>query len=82
MRQMWTIKSHSLQMFDRGGSCLALPEFIPFSLTLSKAMTVVIGRWLGGILGYQPYYKEWTTGSETAMERMSMSVFQRRFARD
>lgn len=69
-------------MFDRGGSCLALPKFIPFSMTLSKAMTVVIGRWLGGILGYQPYYKEWSTDWETAKQRMSTSVVQKRFARE
>jgi hypothetical protein len=69
-------------MFDRGGSCLALPKFIPFSMALSKAMTVVVGRWLGGILGYQPYYKEWTTDWALAKQRMSASVFTKRFARD
>jgi len=69
-------------MFDAGGSCLALPKFVPFSMTLSKAMTVVIGRWLGGILGYQPYYKEWTTEWETAKKRMSTSIFQKRFAHE
>lgn len=69
-------------MFDRGGSCLTLPKLIPFSLMLSRVMTVFIGRWLGGFLGYQPYYKEWTTDWEMVKERMSMSVFQRRFARD
>ncbi|EAT89586.1 hypothetical protein HBI56_029130 [Parastagonospora nodorum] len=71
-----------LCMFDRGGSCLALPNSIPFSLTLSKAMTVVFGRWLGVILGYQPYYKEWTTDRETAKQRMSTSIFTSRFVRD
>ncbi|KAH3953915.1 hypothetical protein HBI24_121800 [Parastagonospora nodorum] len=74
--------SHKFQMFDRGGSCLALPNSIPFSLTLSKAMTVVFGRWLGVILGYQPYYKEWTTDRETAKQRMSTSIFTSRFVRD
>ena len=69
-------------MFDAGGSCLALPKFIPFSMALSRAMTLVVGRWLGGILGYQPYYKEWTTEWETAKQRMSTSCFQKRFARD
>lgn len=69
-------------MFDRGGSCLALPKFVPFSMAISKALTVVIGRWLGGLLGYQPYYKEWTTDWETAKLRMSTSMFQKRFAQD
>lgn len=74
--------SHKLQMFDRGGSCLAFPKSIPFNLTLSKATAVVIGRWLGGILGYQPYYKKWTTDWETAKQHMSTSIFTSRFARD
>ncbi|KAF2680810.1 hypothetical protein K458DRAFT_372838 [Lentithecium fluviatile CBS 122367] len=58
-------------MFGAGGSCLVLLNFILFSMTLSKAMTVVIGRWLGGILGYQPYYKEWTTDWETVEKRFA-----------
>jgi hypothetical protein len=67
-------------MFDAGGSCLALPSFIPFNMAISRVMGVVIGRWLGGILGYQPYYKEWSTDWETARKRMQTSPIQRRFA--
>ncbi|ORY13380.1 hypothetical protein BCR34DRAFT_535608 [Clohesyomyces aquaticus] len=58
-----------LSMFDAGGSCLALPRFIPFNMCISRVMGVVVGRWLGGLLGYQPYYKEWTTDWETAKAR-------------
>ncbi|PVH97431.1 hypothetical protein DM02DRAFT_685011 [Periconia macrospinosa] len=70
-----------LCMFDAGGSCIALPWYIPFNMYISRAMGVVIGRWLGGILGYQPYYREWTTDWEVASTRMSKSIFQRRFAK-
>ncbi|KAF2463678.1 uncharacterized protein BDR25DRAFT_245311, partial [Lindgomyces ingoldianus] len=70
-----------LCMFDAGGSCLALPSLIPFNMTISRIMGIILGRWLGGILGYQPYYREWTTDWETARKRMETSPFQRRFAR-
>ena len=69
-----------LCMFDAGGSCIALPWYIPFNMYISRAMGVVIGRWLGGILGYQPCYREWTTDWETAAARMRNSIFQSRFA--
>jgi hypothetical protein len=69
-----------LCMFDAGGSCIALPWYVPFGMTVSRIMGVVFGRWLGGFLGYQPYYKEWTTDWETARERMRSSFFQRKFA--
>ncbi|KAF2822309.1 hypothetical protein CC86DRAFT_425947 [Ophiobolus disseminans] len=33
-----------LCIFDRGGSCLALPKLLPFSLILSRAMTALISQ--------------------------------------
>ncbi|KAF2259716.1 hypothetical protein CC78DRAFT_524385 [Lojkania enalia] len=69
-----------LSMFDAGGSCIALPWYIPFGMTVSRVMGVVLGRWLGGVMGYQPYYKEWTTDWDTAAKRMRSSIFQKRFA--
>ncbi|PSN62789.1 hypothetical protein BS50DRAFT_603421 [Corynespora cassiicola Philippines] len=59
-----------VHMFDAGGSCLALPSSIPFNMGISR-----------GLLGYQPYYKEWTTDWETAKKRMQTSTFQKRFAK-
>lgn len=69
-----------LCMFDAGGSCVALPWFIPFGMTLSRALGIVVGRWIGSRLGYQPYYKEWTTDWETASARMRTSISQRKYA--
>jgi hypothetical protein len=69
-----------LCMFDAGGSCMALPWYIPFNMTISRLMGVVLGRWVGSLLGYQPYYKEWTTDWELARKRMQASHVQRRFA--
>jgi hypothetical protein len=66
-------------MFDAGASCLALPKFVPFNMIIAKALTVVVGRWIGSLLGYRPYYKEWSTDWEAAKQRMSTSVFQKRF---
>ncbi|KAF2868135.1 hypothetical protein BDV95DRAFT_580310 [Massariosphaeria phaeospora] len=47
-----------LSMFDAGASGLCLPWWIPFNMTISRVLGIVVGRWLGGLLSYQPYYKE------------------------
>lgn len=67
-------------MFDAGGSYLSLPTWIPFSRTLARALGIVGGRWIGGMLGYSPYYEKWSTDWGLACERMGSSIFQRRFA--
>jgi hypothetical protein len=67
-------------MFDAGGSYLSLPTWIPFSRTLARALGIVMGRWVGSLLGYQPYYRRWSTDWGLACERMRSSIFQRRFA--
>ncbi|KAI0835839.1 hypothetical protein F5Y06DRAFT_288929 [Hypoxylon sp. FL0890] len=69
-----------MSMFDAGGSYLSFPRWIPFSRTIARALGIVLGRWLGGILGYQPFYRKWTTDWEFACRKMELSVFQRRFA--
>ncbi|KAF2657852.1 hypothetical protein K491DRAFT_714143 [Lophiostoma macrostomum CBS 122681] len=45
-----------LCMFDAGGSCVALPWYVPFNMIISRLIGVVVGRWVGSLLGYQPYY--------------------------
>ncbi|CAG8979679.1 hypothetical protein HYALB_00003910 [Hymenoscyphus albidus] len=70
-----------MSMFDAGGSYLSLPWYIPFSRTISMAMSIFLGRWVGGLLGYQPFYKEWTNEWDIACEKMSESRFQKRFAK-
>ncbi|KAK4148767.1 hypothetical protein C8A00DRAFT_38645 [Chaetomidium leptoderma] len=69
-----------LSMFDAGDSYLTLPWWVPFRSTVSQAVGVVGGRWIGGLLGYQPFYKEWTTEWDLACEKMETSIFQRRFS--
>jgi len=69
------------QMFDAGGSYLCPPWWVPFGRTLSRVVGIVLGRWVGGMMGYQPFYKKWTGDWEVACGKMETSVFQRRFAR-
>ncbi|OTB15923.1 hypothetical protein K445DRAFT_317551 [Daldinia sp. EC12] len=68
--------------FDAGDSYLSLPRWIPFSHRIAQAAGVLIGRWVGGLLGYQPFYREWLTEEhwQLACEKMETSFFQRRFA--
>ncbi|KAI0403371.1 hypothetical protein F4802DRAFT_295292 [Xylaria palmicola] len=70
-----------MSMFDAGGSYLSLPTWIPFSRTVARALGIVVGRWIGGALGYQPFNMKWTTDWDLACSKMEMSVFQRRFAK-
>ncbi|KAI1767901.1 hypothetical protein GGR53DRAFT_50344 [Hypoxylon sp. FL1150] len=69
-----------MSMFDAGGSYLSLPTWIPFSKPLARVLGIVVGRWVGGVLGYQPFYRKWTTDWKSACHKMEMSIFQRRFA--
>ncbi|KAL8821628.1 MAG: hypothetical protein Q9223_000371 [Gallowayella weberi] len=69
-----------LCMFDAGGSYMAAPWWIPFGRSLSQAFGIVVGRWLGAMLGYQPFYRKWTTDWDAACEKMATSYLQKRFA--
>ncbi|KAK4222535.1 bifunctional solanapyrone synthase [Podospora fimiseda] len=71
--------------FDAGGTYITLPgpwwipKFVKHSVAI--ALGVVVGRWIGsGLLGYQPFFKKWTTDWELACQKMESSIFQRRFA--
>ena len=64
-------------MFDAGGSYLSLPEWVPFNARIAQGTGVLVGRWIGGLLGYQPFYREWTTDWQLACDRMRQSTFQR-----
>jgi hypothetical protein len=68
------------QMFDAGDSYLTLPWFIPFRSLVSRLLGVVLGRWVGSLLGYQPFYKEWTSDWDRACEKMETCMLQRRFS--
>ncbi|KAK3935420.1 hypothetical protein QBC46DRAFT_271768, partial [Diplogelasinospora grovesii] len=59
---------------------LSFPWWVPFGRSISLALGVGLGRWLGGLMGYQPFYRKWTTDWQLACDKMEQSIFQRRFA--
>ncbi|KAI5804960.1 hypothetical protein EDC01DRAFT_641472 [Geopyxis carbonaria] len=70
------------QMWDAGGSYMSLPWWIPFGKYISVYfLGIFVGRWIGGLLGYRPFLKEWTTDWDVACKKMRENVFQRRFAK-
>ncbi|KAJ8105463.1 hypothetical protein ONZ43_g7417 [Nemania bipapillata] len=69
-----------MSMFDAGGSYLSLPTWVPFSRTVARGLGIVLGRWVGGLLGYQPFFKKWTTDWDLACRKMETSIFHRRFS--
>jgi hypothetical protein len=69
-----------MQTFDAGGTYVSFPWWVPFGQTVSQTLGVVVGRWVGGMLGYQPFYRKWTTDWELACQKMETSLFQRRFS--
>ncbi|KAF2744281.1 hypothetical protein M011DRAFT_449808, partial [Sporormia fimetaria CBS 119925] len=69
-----------MNMFDAGGSYLSLPAWVPFRNRLAQIMGIVVGRWIGGLLGYQPFHREWTSDWDAACAKMETSPFLRRFA--
>ncbi|KAJ4414716.1 hypothetical protein N0V82_007768 [Gnomoniopsis sp. IMI 355080] len=48
-----------------------------------EKISIGMGRCLAAILGYQPYYREWTTDIrwDQACRKMENTLFQRRFAK-
>jgi hypothetical protein len=68
------------ETFDAGGTYISLPSWVPFGKRVSQILGIVVGRWLGGLLGYQPFYRDWSTDWEAACLQMRTSIFQRRFA--
>lgn len=70
-----------LSMFDGGDSYLTLPSWVPFRKAIAIGMGVMVGRWMGGLLGYQPFYAEWTSDWTEACRKMGSHWTQRRFAR-
>ena len=69
-----------MQMFDAGGSYLSPPWWVPFGRGLSRILGIVIGRWVGALLGYQPFYSKWTSDWDLACEKMEASYLQKRFS--
>ncbi|PYH43917.1 cupin domain-containing protein [Aspergillus saccharolyticus JOP 1030-1] len=61
-------------MFDAGGSYLSLPEWVPLGKRLAMGMGIVLGRWLGGFLGYRPYFERWTRAEDWPLARRRMQT--------
>ena len=38
---------------------------------------MIVGRWIGGLLGYKPFFREYTTDWDFAVAKMKGSFFQR-----
>jgi hypothetical protein len=68
-----------MNMFDAGGSYISMPTWIPFSRRLAQLTGIVVGRWLGALLGYQPFHQKWTSNWSLAADKMRTSIFLRRF---
>ncbi|KAG8159615.1 hypothetical protein KVR01_010252 [Diaporthe batatas] len=66
--------------FDAGGSYMTLPWWVPFRKASSQILGIIVGRWIAGMLGYQPFYRKWSTDWALADAKMRSSVFYRRFA--
>jgi len=70
----------ALSIFDAGGTYMSFPRWIPFGQRVSQTMGIVVGRWLGSLMGYQPFYRRYSTDWDLACRQMESSFFQKRFA--
>ncbi|KAI1371045.1 hypothetical protein F4677DRAFT_450756 [Hypoxylon crocopeplum] len=66
--------------YDAGDVYLLGPAFLPARIRrfIGYWAGVVIGRWIGGMLGYKPFFKEYTTDWDYAIAKMQSSFFTRR----
>ncbi|KAI1776758.1 hypothetical protein F4818DRAFT_411775 [Hypoxylon cercidicola] len=69
-----------MNMFDAGGSYISSPAWVPFGKRFAQLTGIIIGRCLGGLLGYQPFYPRWTGDWQLACKKMETSVFLRRYS--
>lgn len=69
-----------LAMFDAGHSYLSPPSWVPFRSLVGLWLGIILGRWIGGLMGYAPYYPEWTTGWQQACDKMEKSWVHKRYA--
>ncbi|CAI6334212.1 unnamed protein product [Periconia digitata] len=70
----------TMSMFDAGGSYIVLPWWVPFRRRTSQILGILIGRCLGGLLGYRPFYRKWSTDWSLAQSKMRTSIFHWHFA--
>ncbi|CEJ59024.1 hypothetical protein PMG11_07661 [Penicillium brasilianum] len=65
--------------YDGGDAYLLPPAWLPNHLRkfIGYWGGVIVGRWIGGLLGYKPFFKEYTTDWEYAVKKMESSFFTR-----
>jgi hypothetical protein len=51
---------------------------MPFRRFFGYWGCVIIGRWIGGLLGYKPFFKEYTTDWDFAVAKMKGNFWTRR----
>ncbi|KAF2501078.1 hypothetical protein BU16DRAFT_546460 [Lophium mytilinum] len=67
----------TLQIHDAGDHYTPAPAWMPFRTFFGYWACVIIGRWLGGLLGYKPFFKEYTTDWDFAVSKMKGNFFTR-----
>lgn len=55
---------------------------MPFRRFIGYWGSVILGRWIGGLLGYKPFFREYTTDWDYAVAKMKGSWFQRHLAEE
>ncbi|KAK8041116.1 hypothetical protein PG994_014123 [Apiospora phragmitis] len=71
-----------LAIQDGGDAYSVPPKWVPFRRFIGYWGSVALGRWLGGLLGYKPFFKEYTTDWDYAVAKMKGSWFQRHLVHD
>ncbi|KAI9655152.1 MAG: hypothetical protein M1821_005635 [Bathelium mastoideum] len=66
-----------LAIQDGGDAYTPAPCWCPFRRQVGYWGCVIIGRWIGGLLGYKPFFREYTTDWDYAVAKMKGSFFQR-----
>ncbi|KAL5363696.1 hypothetical protein BJX96DRAFT_187189 [Aspergillus floccosus] len=72
----------TLCIHDAGDHYTPGPAWLPFRRLIGYWMCVVIGRWIGGLLGYKPFFREYTTDWDFAVAKMKANPWTRRLVND
>lgn len=67
------------QTYDAGDAYLLPPVWLPNRVRkfIGYWGGVIVGRWIGRLLGYKPFFKEYTTDWAYAVHKMEASSFTR-----
>lgn len=63
-----------VQKIQDGGDAYSVPpKWVPFRRFIGRWGSVALGCWAGGLLGYKPFFKEYTTDWDYAVAKMKGS---------